>query len=121
MLRDADGRAVRMIGAMLDLTSRKAAEAALRRWLGMTPTFGPAVLPAGSNSYLETLMQGLCARAGVKYLGVHALRRQAGTRMYEVTGDLLETRDFLGHSTAETTEVYVEYVKRRKVPANRDW
>ena len=97
------------------------AEAAVLHCLAMTPGFGPGVLHAGSNSYLEGLMQALCARAGVKYLGVHALRRQAGTRMYEVTGDLLETRDFLGHSTAETTEVYVEYVKRRKVPANRDW
>ena len=76
---------------------------------------------ASSNAYLEGLMKGLCARAGVKYVGVHALRRQASTRIYEATEDLLETRDFLGHRTALTIKVYVQYAKTRKKSVSRDW
>lgn len=121
---DADPPSVLIVGKgaktrQIPLSRR--AEDAVRTWLNMTPGFGPGLLHASSNAYLEGLMKSLCARAGVKYVGVHALRRQAGTRMYEATEDLLETRDFLGHRTALTTEVYVQYAKTRKKPINRDW
>lgn len=99
------------------------AEGAMRRWLDMTPRWGPAVLGSSSVDWAEKTLQRLCARAGIEYARrtVHGLRRTAGTRMYEETRDLLETRDFLGHSSATTTEVYVMYARDRKKPANRDW
>lgn len=89
----------------------------------MTPGWGPAVLAAGSVDRIEAVLRRLCARAGVEYdkRVVHGLRRTAGTRMYEETKDLLEPRDFLGHRNAVTTEVYVQYSRNRKKPANRDW
>lgn len=99
------------------------AEAAVRRWLDMTPGWGPGVFSAGSVDWAEKVMLRLCKKAGVEYSRrvVHGLRRTAGTRMYEATQDLLETRDFLGHSSATTTEVYVQYARHRKRPVNRDW
>ncbi|MBZ9753215.1 site-specific integrase [Deinococcus sp. HMF7604] len=99
------------------------AEAALRRWLDMTPGWGPALLGATSVKWAETTMQRLCKAAGIEYAGrtVHGLRRTAGTRLYEETLDLLGTRDFLGHSSTAPTEVYVQYARDKKKPANRDW
>ncbi|MVN88330.1 tyrosine-type recombinase/integrase [Deinococcus sp. HMF7620] len=98
-------------------------EAALRRWLDMTPGWGPALLGATSPDWAEYTMKRLCKQAGVEYAKrtVHGLRRTAGTRLYEETLDLLETRDFLGHSSAQTTEVYVQYARNKKKPTNRDW
>ncbi|MBZ9752971.1 site-specific integrase [Deinococcus sp. HMF7604] len=98
-------------------------EAALRRWLDMTPGWGPALLGATSVGWAELTLQRLCKAAGVEYTKrtVHGLRRTAGTRLYEETLDLLETRDFLGHSSAQTTEVYVQYARNKKKPTNRDW
>src|SRR5438105_1235813 len=61
VLRDADGRAVRMIGTMLDITARKRAEEALResehRWRGLTEALPQLVWTAtadGSCDYFST-------------------------------------------------------------------
>ena len=99
------------------------AEDAVRRWLKMTPSLGPWLLSYRTIHSVEQHLQKLCALADVPYQkrGVHGLRRTAGSQMYEQTQDLLETRDFLGHASAVTTEVYVGYVKDRKKPKNRDW
>src|SRR5205807_3427832 len=61
VLRDVNGRAVRMIGAMLDITARKRAEEKLReseqRWRGLTEALPQLVWTAtadGSCDYFST-------------------------------------------------------------------
>jgi two-component system, sensor histidine kinase and response regulator len=61
VLRDSEGRAVRMIGAMLDITARKRAEEALResehRWRSLTEALPQLVwtaTPDGSADYYST-------------------------------------------------------------------
>ncbi|MFC3833459.1 tyrosine-type recombinase/integrase [Deinococcus rufus] len=123
---DADPPAVLVLGKgaktrLVPFSGR--AERAMRRWLEMTPRWGPGVMAAGSVERIEDVVRRLCVRSGVPYdkRVVHGLRRTAGTRMYEETKDLLETRDFLGHKSSVTTEVYVQYSRAKKKPANRDW
>lgn len=123
---DEDAPYIRFVGKgdkVREVALSRRAEQAVRDWLAYSPSFGPSLLFYTSVVYLEKLMRALCAKAGVPYLGrsVHGLRRTAGTRMYEETRDLLETRDFLGHSSSVTTEVYVKYALDRRRPKNRDW
>src|SRR5262245_26121160 len=60
VLRDSEGRAVRMIGAMLDITARKRAEEALREsegWFRFLANAMPQIVwtarPDGSNDYFN--------------------------------------------------------------------
>ncbi len=39
--------------------------------------------------------------------GVHRLRHTAGTRLYQLTGDIAVVQDYLGHQNPETTRIYV--------------
>ncbi len=57
VIRDADGRAVRMIGAMLDITPRKRAEEALRqsqqRWKNLTEALPQFVWTARPDGFMD--------------------------------------------------------------------
>lgn len=99
------------------------AEQAVARWIRMTPQLGPWLLSFRTIHSVEQRVKRCCELAGVPYeeRSVHGLRRTAGTRMYQQTQDLLETRDFLGHASAVATEVYVRYAENQKKPRNRDW
>lgn len=46
---------------------------------------------------------GCCRTVG----GPHSLRHRYATRMYETTHDLLLVSKLLGHSSVETTQIYV--------------
>ena len=50
-----------------------------------------------------------CESAKTEYLGYHALRHAAGTRMYRETGSLETVARFLGHSSLETARVYAKW------------
>lgn len=102
----------------------KRAEAALARWLDETAHLPhPNVLVGNSTDRVVDILRRLCLKAGVSWekRKVHGLRRTAGTRAYTETKDLLDTRDFLGHAQASTTEVYIHYVKAQEKARNRDW
>lgn len=58
----------------------------------------------------EQLMMRLGAEAGLRLpdgWGPHSLRHRYATRMYETTHDLLLVSKLLGHSSVETTQIYV--------------
>jgi len=48
----------------------------------------------------------LCSRAEVRPRRFHDLRHSCGTRLYQVTRDLLVVQRHLRHSSARTSEVY---------------
>jgi integrase/recombinase XerC len=54
-------------------------------------------------------MRMLCARAGVPYLGLHALRHYAGTRLVREGGTLEDAARHLGHSNLETARAYAKW------------
>jgi integrase/recombinase XerC len=51
----------------------------------------------------------LCKRAGVDYRGMHALRHQAGTRLFRETHSLENVARHLGHSGLETARIYAKW------------
>lgn len=98
-------------------------EQAIRIWLPNVPPGQVHLLTWRSRLSIARRVQKLCELAGVRYEGreVHGLRHTAGTRTYAETGDILEARDLLRHRDITSTQVYVQYARRSKKAANRDW
>jgi integrase len=105
--------------------------ASLRAWLrvrGDAP--GPLFLSrhkrAISRRMLDVLMRRYCAEAGVpEHLWhFHSLKHSCGTHVYDRTGQLDITREWLGHVSIQSTEIYAQMSERRMVDAAerlRDW
>ena len=55
----------------------------------------------------------------LKHIPPHKLRSTFGTKLYEETSDLYLVADVLGHSSVETSKIYVDQTKKRKI-ANRN-
>lgn len=51
-------------------------------------------------------LRKLCAQAGVPYLGLHALRHSAGTRLIRAGFALQDVAEHLGHSDVATARIY---------------
>ncbi|WP_058979805.1 tyrosine-type recombinase/integrase [Deinococcus grandis] len=96
---------------------------ALQAWLAGTPSLGPQVIAGKSSDYVQNRVKRVCERAGVRYerRQVHGLRHSAGTRVYTDTGDLLAVRDHLRHADITSSEIYVEYSRKQKPSAVRNW
>ncbi|MEJ2288476.1 MAG: tyrosine-type recombinase/integrase, partial [Deinococcales bacterium] len=58
-------------------------------------------------------LRRLCERAEVEFMGVHALRHSAGTRLYRQTGDLGQVQDHLRHATLDMARRYAKSDRRR--------
>lgn len=67
------------------------------------------VMPYRTPERARRRMQNLCNRAGVTYLGIHALRHYCGTRLYEETSDLRVPAKHLRHAKTSTTEIYAKF------------
>lgn len=72
-----------------------------------------------SRNLVWSWMKGLCKAAGVDAGKVfpHNLRHLFARRFYQASGNLVELADVLGHSSVETTRIYLvttgrEYAKR---------
>lgn len=54
-------------------------------------------------------MKGLCAQAGVEPTKVfpHNLRHLFATAFYQATRDIVRLADVLGHSSIDTTRIYL--------------
>ncbi|WP_281260159.1 tyrosine-type recombinase/integrase [Deinococcus planocerae] len=63
----------------------------------------------------------VCARAGVPYRGVHALRHYAGTRMVRAGLSLHDAARHLGHSSIETTQTYAKWADDSLKRALEGW
>ncbi len=79
------------------------------------------VLPYGSAVSARRRLALLCARAGVTYRGIHALRHSAGTRLYSQTGRLEDAQRHLGHASISTTQVYAHWSDERVKTALTSW
>jgi len=68
------------------------------------------VLPYRSAFPARQRLKRLARAAGVPYRGVHAFRHACGTRLVkQMNGDLEAAARLLGHSSIETTRVYVKW------------
>ena len=63
----------------------------------------------------------IAERAGTRYLGWHAFRHYAGTRIVRQTGNLEYAARHLGHSSIETTRVYAKWSDRALDDALASW
>nr|WP_281416261.1 tyrosine-type recombinase/integrase [Deinococcus aestuarii] len=58
--------------------------------------------PEAARGRLRTL----CKREGIPYLGLHALRHTAGTRLVRAGFQLQDVAEHLGHSDVQTARTY---------------
>ncbi len=70
---------------------------------------GARVLPFDTTKTARVWMARMCARAGVTQRGVHAGRHHAGTRIVSSGGTLEAAARHLGHTSLDTTRVYVAW------------
>lgn len=81
---------------------------ALEEWRPLAPANQPRILPYTTTRARQRL-KVLAEKAGVPYLGTHALRHTAGTRLYKATRNLEDVARHLGHSNLETTRIYAKW------------
>lgn len=65
--------------------------------------------PEAARARLRTL----CQRVGVPYLGLHALRHTAGTRLVRAGFQLQDVAEHLGHSDVQTARTYGKWADER--------
>jgi integrase/recombinase XerC len=65
--------------------------------------------PARDTTWLRRRLRLACERAGVEYLGWHAMRHTAGTRLARDTNNLQLVAAHLGHSDVSTTAIYAKW------------
>ncbi|GGO37129.1 tyrosine-type recombinase/integrase [Deinococcus humi] len=58
-------------------------------------------------------LQTLCQRVNVPYLGLHALRHAAGTRLIRAGFQLQDVAEHLGHSDVQTARTYAKWADER--------
>jgi len=93
---------------------------ALRVWRSACPCdvlVFPSPVKEGcsiSGNWVWSKIRDLGAEAGIAGCRPHRLRHTFGTAIYEATGDLLLTRDALGHEDIKNTVIYAQ-VRPRKV------
>ena len=66
-------------------------------------------LHAGDASWLRRRLRLACELAGQPYLGWHAFRHTAGTRLARETGNLQLVAGHLGHADVSTAAVYAKW------------
>ena len=79
------------------------------------------VLPFRSRLSARERLARACRAAGVKFLGLHALRHTAGTRLQRQTGDLTKVADHLGHATLDMARNYAKADDRALKAVVDEW
>jgi len=81
---------------------------------------GGLVIGATQTAARQRLKR-LAELTGTRYLGWHAFRHYAGTRIVKQTGNLEYAARHLGHSSIETTRVYAKWSDRALDDALASW
>ncbi len=66
-------------------------------------------------------LKACCAKAGVPYLGFHALRHAAGTRLMRESGNLQLVAAHLGHANVATSAIYAKWSDTQLQNAVGEW
>lgn len=111
---DLDGGALMVVNGKGGKTRRVLLSASLvtdLRTLGNQVPESPVIgrTPEAARARLRTL----CARVGVPYLGLHALRHTAGTRLVRAGFQLQDVAEHLGHSDVQTARTYGKWAETR--------
>ena len=107
------------------LLNTKACEA-LDTWLKLRPDvdtdalFVSTHLKPLSGRQIQRLVGKYLRAAGIKGAGVHSLRHTFATHHIEMGTDLVTVQEFLGHSSLDTTKLYVGLVKKRQAQHIQD-
>jgi integrase len=105
---------------------------ALRAWLRIRgnepgPLFPSRLGRPISQQMLDVLMKLYCKEAGLprELAHMHTLKHSCATTLLSVKGLTLdETRDFLGHRSIKSTEVYAQFTNQARMARDkrlRDW
>jgi integrase len=89
--------------------------------LELLPNNEGLVLPFRSRPSARERLERVCRKTGVKFLGLHALRHAAGTRLQRQTGDLTKVADHLGHATLDMARNYAKADDEALKRALEDW
>lgn len=104
---DIEGRALTVVNGKGGRTRRVLLSSSLiedLRELGIKAPHLPVIgrTPEAARARLRTL----CLRSSVPYLGLHALRHTAGTRLMRAGFQLQDVAEHLGHSDVQTARTY---------------
>lgn len=65
-----------------------------------------------SNRSIQRMIEKYLDQAGIEYASVHTLRHTAATHYAAKGGDIKSIQDMLGHSSLETTQLYVSLAQK---------
>ena len=65
-----------------------------------------------SNRSIQRMLEKYLDQAGIEYASVHTLRHTAATHYAAKGGDIKSIQDMLGHSSLETTQLYVSLAQK---------
>jgi integrase len=87
---------------------------------------GPVLMSAYNHAFKDptvprAALKALCAKAGVPYLGFHALRHSAGTRLMRESGNLQLVAAHLGHANVATSAIYAKWSNTQLQAAVEAW
>jgi integrase/recombinase XerC len=80
-----------------------------------------SVLPYRDRKNAWRRLRTVATAAGVPWLGLHALRHTAGTRIYRETESETITAHFLGHQQLETSRIYAKFSDKRLIKVVGTW
>ncbi len=87
----------------------------------LTPKHPELRVIGATQTAARQRLKRLSAQANVRYLGWHAMRHYAGTRLTRQTGNLEHAARHLGHSSIETTRVYAKWADSALDEALEGW
>jgi integrase/recombinase XerC len=104
-------RRTKCLGSVKEIATRDEARKMLKRLLATLPadllrcSTDEGIQPLGPRD-LDRIIKKVCLRAGIAVTHPHAFRHTFATHMLEGGADLIAIKEFLGHSSIISTQVY---------------